>query len=897
MRDTLEPVSPSTTTRTTCPYCGVGCGVIATRTAGGAVTVAGDPDHPANFGRLCSKGTALAETLSLDDRLLTPMIDGADASWDAALDLVAAKFKATIAKHGPESVAFYVSGQLLTEDYYVANKLMKGFIGSANIDTNSRLCMASSVAGHKRAFGSDTVPGNYEDLDQADLVVLVGSNLAWCHPVLYQRLAGARDKRGTRIVVIDPRRTATCEIADQHLGLASGSDVALFNGLLRHLKTSSALDTVYIAAHVNGFDDAVAAAQPFTSTHVAKLTGLAEADINLFYANYTKTKRVVTIYSQGVNQSSAGTDKVNAIINCHLATGRIGKVGMGPFSVTGQPNAMGGREVGGLANMLAAHMELANAGHRDLVQQFWKSPRIASTQGMKAVDMFQAVGDGRIKALWIMATNPVDSMPDADAVRAAIKGCPFVVVSDVARHTDTTALAHVLLPATAWGEKNGTVTNSERRISRQRAFLEPPPNARPDWWQLAEVGKRMGFTEAFAYKAPVGIFAEHARLSATGNNGTRDFDIGAFSTIKATEYEALAPFQWPRASGAKTSTPRMFANGEFFTPDKRAKFIATPFREPITTASPQYPLILNTGRIRDQWHTMTRTAKAPRLLSHRGEPYVEIHPSDAKQLGLQAASLATVSSPHGSIVVRTLITDRQQRGTIFVPLHWTDQLASMARVDALVAPHVDPVSGQPELKHTAVNVTPYAAGWYGFAVTLHEPSVAWAGYWAKARTKDGWRVELAGDKEPEDWGQVMHALAASSAQTTLDVLAYNDTSSGQHRTAAFDGDRLVAALFAARLPIAVSRDYLASQLGATFADGNARLRILAGRAPADQKDNGPIVCACFSIGRYQITDAVALKGCTTVEAVGAATSAGTNCGSCRPEIGALIHAARVAKAS
>jgi assimilatory nitrate reductase catalytic subunit len=897
MRDTLEPVPPSKSARTTCPYCGVGCGIIATCTPDGAVTVAGDPEHPANFGRLCSKGTALAETLSLDDRLLNPMINGVNASWDVALDLVAAKFTATIAEHGPDSVAFYVSGQLLTEDYYVANKLMKGFIGSANIDTNSRLCMASSVAGHKRAFGSDTVPGNYEDLDQADLVVLVGSNLAWCHPVLYQRLAAARDKRGTRIIVIDPRRTATCEIADQHLALASGSDVALFNGLLRHLMTTKAIDTAYIAAHTNDFDVAVATAQPFTSAHVANLTGLTEIDITSFYANFSKTQRAVTIYSQGVNQSAAGTDKVNAMINCHLATGRIGKAGMGPFSVTGQPNAMGGREVGGLANMLAAHMELANADHRDLVQQFWKSPRIACAQGLKAVDMFQAVGDGRIKALWIMATNPVDSMPDANAVRAAIKGCPFVVVSDVARHTDTTALAHVLLPATAWGEKNGTVTNSERRISRQRAFLEPPANARPDWWQLAEVGRRMGFAEAFAYKAPVEIYAEHAQLSAVGNNGSRDFDIGVHNTISAADYETLVPYQWPRASGAKTSTSRMFANGGFFTSDKRAKFIATPFRAPATAASPMYPLILNTGRIRDQWHTMTRTAKAPRLLSHRGEPYVEIHPTDARQLGLQAASLATVTSPYGSVVVRTLITDRQQRGTVFAPLHWTDQLASNARVDALVAPHTDPVSGQPELKHTAVNIAPYAARWYGFAVTAEEPAVAWAGYWAKARTKHGWRVELAGDVEPEDWSQAVHALTSNSDNATLDVLAYHDSASGQHRAAVFDGDRLVAALFTARQPIAASRDYLASQLGTTFADGNARLRILAGRAPADVKDNGPIVCACFSIGRNQITDAVMLTGCTTVEAVGAATSAGTNCGSCRPEIGALIHAARVAKAS
>ena len=452
------------TTRTTCPYCGVGCGVLATPLAEGAVEIKGDPAHPANLGRLCSKGTALGETLSLDDRLLHPLIGGKRASWGTALDLVATRFTETIAEHGPDSVAFYVSGQLLTEDYYAANKLMKGFIGSANIDTNSRLCMASSVAGHRRAFGADTVPGCYEDLEQADLVVLVGSNLAWCHPVLHQRLAAAKEQRGTKIVVIDPRHTATCEIADLHLALAPGSDVALFNGLLLSLIGANATRPEAIARYTTGFKAAFAAANQMPISAVARATGVARAALYDFYELFAATERVVTVYSQGVNQSSAGTDKVNAIINCHLATGRIGRPGMGPFSVTGQPNAMGGREVGGLANMLAAHMEIENPAHRALVQSFWGSPAIAAKPGLKAVDLFRAVGDGRVKALWIMGTNPVDSMPEADAVRTALEACPFVVVSDVVRHTDTTALGDVLLPALAWGEKDGTVTNSERRI-------------------------------------------------------------------------------------------------------------------------------------------------------------------------------------------------------------------------------------------------------------------------------------------------------------------------------------------------------------------------------------------------------------------------------------------------
>jgi assimilatory nitrate reductase catalytic subunit len=488
-------------TRTTCPYCGVGCGVLAQpRDHGLAAHIKGDPDHPANFGRLCSKGSALGETLSLDNRVMRPMISGADCDWDTAFDFVAQRFLETIAAHGPDSVAFYVSGQLLIEDYYVANKLMKGFIGSGNIDTNSRLCMASSVAGHRRAFGSDTVSGTYEDLELADLVVLVGSNLAWCHPVLHQRLIRAREKRGTKIVAIDPRATATTDAADLHLSLAPGSDVPLFAGLLAHLVKAGRVDKNYVGAHTVGFDAALAEASRFGVVATAAATELAASDLALFYDLFARTGRVVTVYSQGVNQSSAGTDKVNAILNCHLATGRIGKPGAGPFSVTGQPNAMGGREVGGLANMLAAHMEIENAEHRRIVQYFWGSPIIATKAGLKAVDLFRAIEEGGVKAIWIMGTNPADSMPEANRVRAALRACPFVVVSDVCRKTDTTALAHVLLASAAWGEKEGTVTNSERRVSRQRAFLAPPGEALPDWRQICEVAKRMGFAKAFAYR-------------------------------------------------------------------------------------------------------------------------------------------------------------------------------------------------------------------------------------------------------------------------------------------------------------------------------------------------------------------------------------------------------------
>ena len=874
--------------RTTCPYCGVGCGVIATPGKDSTVEIRGDPDHPANFGRLCSKGAALGETLSLDDRLFNPIVRGAPASWDDALELVALRFNDTIAEHGPDSVAFYVSGQLLTEDYYVANKLMKGFIGTANIDTNSRLCMASSVAGHKRAFGSDTVPGCYEDLDEADLVVLVGSNLAWCHPVLFQRLHAAKEKRGTRVVVVDPRRTATAEIADLHLSLAPGTDVALFNGLLLAIAGGNAVHRDYVGRYTSGFTQAHRAAAGQSIREISAVTGIGQAELYAFYDLFLSSERVVTVYSQGVNQSSAGTDKVNAIINCHLATGRIGKPGMGPFSVTGQPNAMGGRESGGLANMLAAHMELGDPEHRRIVQKFWQSPRIADKPGLKAVDMFRAVEDGRIKALWIMATNPVDSMPSANAVQAAIANCPFVVVSDVTRNTDTAACAAVLLPSLAWGEKCGTVTNSERRISRQRAFLPAPGEARADWWQLAQVAQRMGFAEQFKWQSPEEIFSEYACLTAVENDGTRDLDLGDMSALSSDDYANLDPVQWPR------SQRRFFANGGFFTPDRRARFVATPYRAPAALATPEYPLVFNTGRVRDQWHTMTRTAKTARLMSHIAEPVLEVHPHDADSNGLVAAGLVTVSSPFGAVQLRVVVTPRQRPGSVFAPIHWTDQMASCARINALIGAAVDPVSGQPELKAMPVAVTPFAANWFGFAVSISKPVVGTADYWAVARAPTGWRVELAGLEDDIDHDAVASRMLL--IESTDERLAYHDAANGQYRCVVFRGDRFVGAAFFANTPVVAARSWLIEVLGTVVTDARARLALLAGRTGTDMPAKGAIVCACLNVGRTQITTSIA-AGCSSIEAVGAATQAGTSCGSCRSEIGRLLDEARHAKAS
>ncbi len=661
--------------KTSCPYCGVGCGVLAGRDAAGQVTVSGDPQHPANFGRLCSKGSTLADTVGLDGRLLAPIVDGQETDWDAALDLVAEGFSRVIREHGPDAVAFYVSGQLLTEDYYVVNKLAKGFCGTANIDTNSRLCMASSVAGHKRAFGSDTVPGCYEDLEQADLLVLVGSNAAWCHPVLHQRMLAAKENNPScRIVVIDPRRTTTCEGADLHLPLRPGSDAVLFNGLLAALKRANAIDHTFVRAFTSGAEAALAAVGDQTAAETAEICGLTEGAVEQFFDWFIRTERTVTLYSQGINQSSSGVDKVNAIINCHLLTGRIGRPGMGPFSLTGQPNAMGGREVGGLANQLAAHMEIDNPGHRDIVQRFWQSPVIADKAGLKAVDMFDAIADGRIKAVWIMSTNPLVSMPDADRARAALDACELVVVSDCLRHTETTRHARVLLPALTWGEKDGTVTNSERRISRQRSFLPAPGAAGP-------IG-RSSATSPSEWDLPVSILrtprkssASTPRLSGFENHGTRDFDISALATIQDRAYEAMAPVQWPVTPEDPTGVPRLFEDGRFFTPDRKARFVAVTPRAPENATSRDYPLALNTGRVRDHWHTMTRTAKSPRLMQHTFEPSAEFHPEDARRQDLDNGALVRLTSAFGSMVARVAVTPEQRRGCVFVPMHWSGEFA------------------------------------------------------------------------------------------------------------------------------------------------------------------------------------------------------------------------------
>jgi assimilatory nitrate reductase catalytic subunit len=849
--------------RTTCAYCGVGCGITAMVTGAQAVTITGDVAHPANFGRLCSKGSHLGETVGLAGRLLYPVVDGARASWDDALDRVAGAIRDTIAAHGPDSVAFYVSGQLLTEDYYAANKLMKGFIGSGNIDTNSRLCMSSAVAAHLRAFGEDVVPCSYEDLEEADLILLVGSNTAWCHPVIWQRIEAARAARGTKIVVIDPRRTETAERADLHVPIAPDGDVALFCALLAALRARGGVDADFVARHVNapdGFWD-----------DLATDSGIAAEGFEALLELVAAHPRMVTLFSQGVNQSVCGTDKGNAIINLHLATARIGRPGMGPFSITGQPNAMGGREVGGLANTLAVHMGFSPE-ERDRARRFWNAPAVAPGPGLKAVDLFRAVADGGIKFLWVMATNPAVSMPDAGFVRAALAKCPMVVVSDCIAHTDTAGFAHIKLPALGWGEKDGTVTNSERMVSRQRALFAPAGEARADWAIVAAVARRLGWREAFGWTSNAEVFDEYCRQTAFENDGARKLDMRGWVGLSQAGYDALEPRRWGGASP--------FADLRFTTEDGKARLIAVS-PQAVAAADPAWPLRLNTGRYRDQWHTMTRTGLSPKLSQHRREPLVEVHPEDAAAAGLCEGGFARISTPSGSAVFRVALDEGQRRGSLFVPMHWTDQTSSGGRCNRLPDGANDPVSGQPAFKNTAAAIAPAPMDWRAFLVTRAVPALPADIYWTSITQNGGVLVELAGEGAID-----VEALLPPGPRAEA-----FDAARGTRRIVVKQADgTLAAALYLTRSGRLPSRDWITTQLVGIAAGGaeGDDFALLAGRPAIAGPDRGPIVCVCFDVGENTLLSAIAGQRLGSVEAVGAATHAGTNCGSCRPAIARLL---------
>ncbi|MDZ7923135.1 MAG: molybdopterin-dependent oxidoreductase [Marinagarivorans sp.] len=885
----LEPteVEPANhTEQTTCCYCGVGCGVTATVSNNQVVMVKGREDHPANFGRLCVKGSSLHQTQQSPDRLLKPQLFGQDVSWDEALDYSAQKFKDIVAEHGPDAVAFYLSGQLLTEDYYVANKLIKGFIGTANVDTNSRLCMASAVVAHKRAFGSDAVPGCYEDVEQTDVLILVGSNTAYAHPVTFQRIVKAKqDRPHMKVIVLDPRRTATCDIADIHIPLAPGSDAYFFNGLLSYLAEHNALDHDYINAHTQGFDEALAIAKTQAgSVHaVAQACDVKDQDVAEVFALFAKNVKVVTVFSQGINQSSSGVDKGNAIINCHLATGKIGKVGATPFSITGQPNAMGGREVGGLANQLAAHMGFDKQDDIDRVATFWQAPNMAQKEGLKAVDMFQAIDDGRIKAVWIMATNPVVSMPDADFVKRALEECELVIVSEAIANTDTAKTAHVLLPATTWSEKHGTVTNSERCISLQKGFLPPPGETKHDWDIMSIFARKMGFDQGFNYQHQVEIFREHAALSALDNPRKRAFDISAMADMTEAQYQTMQPIQWPVNAANPEGSKRLFSDGYFFTPNNKARFIAVTARMPVQPPKVG-EVIMNTGRIRDQWHTMSRTGTAPHLLGHAAEPYIDIHPEDAARIGVKDNHLAELSNRGARFIGRVNITNAQRQGEVFVPMHWNDKYAASARADALVNPFTDPICGQPEFKHSPVAIKAHNTQWTGFLVTTQDV-VPPCDYWAKITAKHGYKFRLAGSDAAnfDDWLQQL--FPAITDWQTL-----KDSQQQHYRAAGFIDDTLVVVFNSEQGNNMPNEGRWLETLLGQIPNAMNRFAILAGNEGKGGEDEGAIVCSCFQIGTTAINKAIK-QGCDSAQALGQKLKCGTNCGSCIPELNGLIKRA------
>ncbi|WP_246223216.1 nitrate reductase [Alteromonas profundi] len=885
--------------QSTCPYCGVGCGVdISCNVTGGAVSldkITGTPEHPANHGRLCVKGTNLLETNDLKGRLLHPTVAGEKVAWDTATNLIADKISQTIAQFGADAVAFYVSGQLLTEDYYIANKLMKGFIGSANIDTNSRLCMSSAVAAYKRAFGEDVVPCNYTDIETTDLLVLTGSNTAWAHPVLFQRIARAKQRNPTmKVVVIDPRKTETCTIADLHLPLKGGSDVALFNGLLRYAHSNKQINSARVATYAQGLDAAIAAAKPWDLSAVAQYCDLDIEDVRTFFTWFSQAPSAVTFYSMGVNQSSQGVDKANAIINCHLAFEQIGRVGTGPFSITGQPNAMGGREVGGLANMLVAHMDIENEAHRTRVKEFWQAPSLCETQGLKAVDMFDAMALGKIKFVWIMGTNPVVSMPHRERVEAALRKCDTVVVSDIVATNDTLAFADIALPATGWSEKDGMVTNSERRMSRQRGILPPPGEAKHDWQIMCDVANKLGYLDAFSYSHPGQIFDEFARLTACENKNERLLNLAPLVGMSQTQYDNFSPLQWPLKEGddGTLHSVRPFSSLIFPTPNGKARCIAVTPAQPTQRTCKQYPYVLNSGRARDQWHTMTRTGKTAKLHAAMPHATVTIHPDDAKALGIKQHSYAQLSSAVSKeepCIFPVKLDKGIRKGDLFVPIHWSATWGSHSKLAKLYASATDAISGQPELKHAAVSLGPKTFNTYGMVCMREEDAPLFnqdcVSYWAKTQLENGVKWAIACE---ELLAESISAIVANIPKHWV-LYQRKDTHSAQFFCTDKDqlcayfsvGDSCMSETPHWQVPDAWVDSLLNQSLSA-----EDQSNLLYGKVD-ESFTQGPLVCSCFEV-REKTIQAAVQTGCHSLDALGTKLKCGTNCGSCKPRLTEII---------
>ena len=929
-------------TRSTCPYCGVGCGVLIETTAGQVTGVRGDPEHPANFGRLCTKGSTLHLTAlqpaARAARLLEPRQRATRGGpteampWDDALDQVADRFAGIVREHGPDAVGFYISGQLLTEDYYVFNKLAKGVIGTNNIDTNSRLCMSSAVAGYKQTLGADAPPACYDDLAQAACLFITGSNTAWAHPILYRRIEDARRANpAQRMIVVDPRRTETAAQADLHLAIQPGTDVMLYHGMLHLMLWEGWIDAAYIAAHTTGFDALKAQVRDCTPALVARTCGIDAADLlqaTRWFAGVdtpggpAARQPTLSLYCQGLNQSASGTARNTALINLHLATGQIGRAGAGPFSLTGQPNAMGGREVGGMANLLSAHRDLANPAHRDEVAALWSVPRVPERPGKTAVEMFQAAADGEIRALWIACTNPAQSMPDQATVRRALERCEFVVVQEAYATAATCAFADLLLPATSWGEKDGTVTNSERRISRVRPAIAPPGEARHDWSIVADAGRRiarrLGVAESLmAYDSPEAIWNEH-RESTRG----RDLDITGLSYARLE----AAPRQWPFVAGASEGRARLYEDGVFPTPDGRARFVTTPWRAVAEPREARFPFSLTTGRLRDHWHGMTRTGTLGRLFAHVAEPEVQMHPHDMARRQIRDGDLVHVTSRRGSLVLPARGSESVGASQAFIAMHWGSEHlggqastgGALAGINALTSPVFCPDSRQPELKHTAVKILKAELPWSLLAMAwlpadaMHEaqqalrallPAFAYATCVPFAENlpleraageRQGLLLRAAAGEAPT--AALLDAIEAALGLAQPDTLRYRDARRQQHRAA-----RLVRApdgavtLQGFLLGGDTSAEAWVTELlrSGQPAQTYGRLVLAPGvNPPQALVPRGAAVCSCFGVDAHAITRTLA--HCAGDDDARLASlqqqlRCGTNCGSCLPELRRLVR--------
>lgn len=701
-------MNPNKKIKSTCSYCGVGCGILADVNSQNKVQVEGDPDHPVNAGMLCSKGMNLHYVVNdTSDRILYPEMRWSRShprervSWNDALDRAAGVFKSLIQKYGPNSVGFYISGQCLTEEYYIANKLTKGFLGTNNIDTNSRLCMSSAVVAYKKTFGEDIVPVSYEDIELGDVFLIAGANPAWCHPIIFRRLEKHKEKNpNVKIIVVDPRKTDSANFADIHLQIIPGTDIILYNAIGRRLIESGLADADFIKNHTENYLDYRKQVMETSLKDAAKLCGITVDEIRHVADLIGTSNGFISMWAMGLNQSAIGTDKNFSLLNLSLVTGRIGKPGNGPFSLTGQPNAMGGREVGGMANLLAVHKDLQNPQHRQEVADFWGVDQISPKPGLTATEMFDALANGEMKAVWIICTNPMVSLPNLRKIEKALENAKFVVVQDISHKSDTVAYADLVLPAAGWLEKEGTMTNSERRISYLAKGINPPGEARPDAEILCDFAKRMGF-RGFNFSNAEEIYEEYCAMTKGTN-----IDI---SYLNYDRLKNEGSFQWPVPEYRHTGTPRLFIDQKFFTPTQKAIFnIPAQIENTSEKPNAEYPFILTTGRIRDQWHTMTKTGKVARLRTHYSHPVLEINQLDGYIFKIKEGDVVEVKSKNGVVRVRTKLSNSIRGGVVFLPMHWGKQLQNdLNRANNLTNTLVDPQSKEPDFKYTTVSVTKY----------------------------------------------------------------------------------------------------------------------------------------------------------------------------------------------